>query len=211
MYIYNCVFGSLILWGVGCGVGWWWGGVVGWVGWWWGWWWWWGGGWDGVGVGVGWGVGGGWGVGVGWWWGGGGWGGGGPVVACPSQALVVLYRMLTIFPCYILTYVWDAVSIFNHFPGMFLFTDFAFRITDWTSCHGPQYLHAILRIISKGVSGLATDSPCGVWGRGWTTCLLNDSPLTAHILKWELVCKFRVRFHISIIISCLGSRFHALN
>ena len=32
---------------------------------------------------------------------------------------------------------------------------------------------------------------------------------SAHILKWELVCKFGVRFHISIIISCLGSRFHA--
>ena len=29
----------------------------------------------------------------------------------------------------------------------------------------------------QGVSGLATDSPCGVWGRGWTTCLLHDSPL----------------------------------
>ena len=95
-----------------------------------------GGGWGGWVVGVGWGGGGG--VGWGLWWpallrhwlsctgGGGGW----PVVACPSQALVVLYRMLTIFPCYILTSVWDAVSIFNHFPGMFLFTDFAFRITD---------------------------------------------------------------------------------
>ena len=73
-------------------------------------------------------------------------------------------------------YVWDAVYIFNHLPRMFLSTDFAFRITDWTCCHGP-HLHAILRIISRGVSGLATDSPCGVWGRGWTTCLLHDSPL----------------------------------
>ena len=75
---------------------------------------------------------------------------------------------------YIDFYVWDAVSIFNHLPRMFLSTDFAFRIT--ACCHGPQ-LHAILRIISRGVSGLATDSPCGVWGRGWTTCLLHDSPL----------------------------------
>ena len=73
-------------------------------------------------------------------------------------------------------YVWDAVSIFKHLPRMFLSTDFAFRITDWTCCHGP-HLHAILRIISRGVSGLATDSPCGVWGRGWNTCLLHDSPL----------------------------------
>ena len=72
--------------------------------------------------------------------------------------------------------VWDAVSIFNHLPRIFLSTDFAFRIPDWTCCHGP-HLHAILRIISRGVSGLATDSPCGVWGRGWATCLLHDSPL----------------------------------
>ena len=41
----------------------------------------------------------------------------------------------------------------------------------WTSC-----LHAILRIISRVVSGLACDSSYGVWGRGWTTCLLHDSP-----------------------------------
>ena len=27
-------------------------------------------------------------------------------------------------------YVWDAVSIFNHLPRMFLSTDCAFRITD---------------------------------------------------------------------------------
>ena len=34
---------------------------------------------------------------------------------------------------------------------------------------------------------------------------------SAHILKWELECKFGVRFHIFIIISCLGSRFHTCN
>ena len=74
----------------------------------------------------------------------------------------------------------------------------------WTS-----YLPAILRIISKGVSCLATDLPCGVRGLGWTTCLLHDSSFSAHILKWELVCRFGVRFRIFIIISCLVSRFHA--
>ena len=65
---------------------------------------------------------------------------------------------------------------FSHLPRMFLSTDFAFRITDWTCCHGP-HLYGIPRMISRGVSGLATDSPCGVWGRGWTACLLHDSPL----------------------------------
>ena len=102
------------------------------------------------------------------------------------RALVVLYRMLTIFACYVFDiYVWDAVSIFNHLPRMFLSTDFAFRITDWTCCHGP-HLHAILRIIGRGVSGLATDSPCGVWDRGWTTCLLRDSPLFGSHFKMRV-------------------------
>ena len=114
------------------------------------------------------------------------WAKGWPVVACPSRALVVLYRMLTIFACYVFDfYVWDAVSIFNHLPRMFLSTDFAFRITDWTCCHGP-HLHAILKVISRGVSCLATDSPCGVWGRGWTTCLLHDSPLFGSHFKMRV-------------------------
>ena len=43
-----------------------------------------------------------------------------------------------------------------------------------------------LMIISRGVSGLATDSPCGVWGRGWTTCLLHDSPLFGSHFKMRV-------------------------
>ena len=53
------------------------------------------------------------------------------------------------------------------------------------------------------------DSPCGVWGRGWTTCLLHDSPLFGSHSKMR-VGKFGVIFHI-FIISCLCSRFHAWN
>ena len=40
------------------------------------------------------------------------------------------YQMLTIFACYVMTNVWDAVSIFNHLHRMFLSTDFSFRVTD---------------------------------------------------------------------------------
>ena len=39
------------------------------------------------------------------------------------------------------------------------------------------FIYTILRIISRSVSGLATDSSCGVWGRGWTTCFLCDGPI----------------------------------
>ena len=40
-----------------------------------------------------------------------------------------------------------------------------------------SYLHTILSIMSMIVSGLGTVSPCGVRGRGWTTCLLCDGPI----------------------------------
>ena len=88
------------------------------------------------------------------------------MVACPSRALAVLYRMLTIFACYVLTYVWDAVSIFlttspDVFVHVLCYSNNELNKLPWTS-----YLHAILTIISRGVSGLATDSPCDVWGRG---------------------------------------------
>ena len=70
-----------------------------------------------------------------------------------------------------------------------------------TSCHGP-HLHAMLRIISRGVSGLATDSPCGVWGRGWTTCLLHDSPLFGSHFK------MRVGMWVWSDISCIYHFLH---
>ena len=94
------------------------------------------------------------------------------------QPLLVMYWLLCLGCCF----------YFNQLPRMFLSTDFAFRITDWTCCHGP-HLHAIhvLRINSRGVSGLATDSPCGVWVRGWTTCLLHNSPRFGSHFKMRVV------------------------
>ena len=35
-----------------------------------------------------------------------------PVVACPFRALVVLYRMLTIFACYVLTFMFGMLFLF---------------------------------------------------------------------------------------------------
>ena len=46
-----------------------------------------------------------------------------PLVACPSRALVVQYRMLTIFTWYVIINVWAAVSTVIHLPRMFPFTD----------------------------------------------------------------------------------------
>ena len=87
------------------------------------------------------------------------------MVVCPSRALVVLYQMLTIFAYYVLTYIWNAVTILTTSLGCFghglCFSNNGLNKLPWTS-----YFHALLRIISGGVSGVATDSHCGVWGRG---------------------------------------------
>ena len=40
-----------------------------------------------------------------------------------------------------------------------------------------SYLHTLLMIINRSVSGLVTDSPCCVWGRGLTICLLCNGPI----------------------------------
>ena len=110
------------------------------------------------------------------------------------QSLLVLYWLLCLGCCF----------YFNHLPMMFLSTDFAFRITDWTCCHGP-HLHAILRIITRGVSGWATDSPCGVWGRGWTTCLLHDSPLFGSHFKMSWYVSLEWYFmHLLFLASVHG-------
>ena len=43
----------------------------------------------------------------------------------------------------------------------------------------------------QGVPGLAVDSLCDVWGRGWTTCLLCGATLLGLFLfNLRLVCKF---------------------
>ena len=51
------------------------------------------------------------------------------------------------------------------------------------------------------VHGCAVDEPL-------VSCMIVH--FSAHISKWELVCRFGVIFHI-FFISCLASRFHAWN
>ena len=74
--------------------------------------------------------------------------------------------------------VWDTVSAHIHIPRMFLSVDYLYKkwIGQVTSPSLSDF-HTILRKIRRGVPGLATGSPCGVWNHGWTTCLLCDGPL----------------------------------
>ena len=62
-------------------------------------------------------------------------------------------------------YVWDAVSILNHLPRIF-----CPRILLFKQRTEQVTIHLIFTCYTEdnqqGVSGLTTDSPCGVWGRG---------------------------------------------
>ena len=85
----------------------------------------------------------------------------------------------------ILGCLWPLVSVLNyiltlgilrsvifHLPGCFCPWTFFLCVTSiyWT------------RIFYRGVSGFATDCPCGVWCRGLTTCLLYVGPLFGYLL-----------------------------
>ena len=63
-------------------------------------------------------------------------------------------------------------------PRMFLSLDL---LWEYRIQHGTNGLLCVTSsystwIYCRGVSGFATDCPCGVWCRGLTTCLLHDGP-----------------------------------
>ena len=64
-----------------------------------------------------------------------------------------------------------------HLPGCFCpWAFFFYRIQH--SANGPLYVTSSYStwIFCRGVSGFATDCPCGVWCRGLTSCLLHVGP-----------------------------------
>ena len=91
------------------------------------------------------------------------------------QSLLVLYWLM-----FGMLFIFLTTSLGCFVHGL-CFSNNGLNKLPWTS-----YLHAILRIICRGDSGLTTDSPCGVWFRGWTTCLLHDNPLFGPHLKMRV-------------------------
>ena len=63
-------------------------------------------------------------------------------------------------------------------PKMFLFLDLLWKYRIEHGANGPLYVTSSYStwIFGRGVSGFATDCPCGVWCRGLTTCLLHVGP-----------------------------------
>ena len=63
-------------------------------------------------------------------------------------------------------------------PRMFLSLDLLWEYRIQHIANGPLYVTSSYStwIFCRGVSGFATDCPCGVWCRGLTTCLLHVGP-----------------------------------
>ena len=63
-------------------------------------------------------------------------------------------------------------------PRMFLSLDLLWEYRIQHGANGPLYVTSSYStwIFCRGVSGFATDCPCGVWCCGLTTCLLHVGP-----------------------------------
>ena len=63
-------------------------------------------------------------------------------------------------------------------PRMFLSLDLLWEYRIQHGANGPPYVTSSYStwIFCRGVSGFATDCPCGVWCRGLTTCLVHVGP-----------------------------------
>ena len=63
-------------------------------------------------------------------------------------------------------------------PRILLSLDLLWEYRIQHGTNGPLYVKSSysIWIFCRGVSGFATDCPCGVWCRGLTTCLLHVGP-----------------------------------
>ena len=109
-------------------------------------------------------------------------------------------------------------------PRMFLSLDFLWEYRIQHGANGPLYDTPSYSnwIFCRGVSGFATDCPCGVWCRGLTTCLLHvGPPFGNRILKQQLGCRFDIMDNefffgvltyaiIYVLIHQIILRFHLL-
>ena len=87
--------------------------------------------------------------------------------------------------------------VFNNTPPprMFLSLDLLWEYRIQHGANGPLYVTSSYStwIFCRGVSGFATDCPCGVWCRGLTTCLLHvGPPFGNQIFKQQLGCRFDI-------------------
>ena len=124
------------------------------------------------------------------------------MVACSFWTLVVLYPVFTFNMCLIWLMFWILFLHLSTSLGCFCPRTIS-HISD---------LHNKLRILSRSVSGFITGSPCCVWGRRWTTCVLYDDPFSGlyfwndswriSLVSWRgILCRFLALFIFLYITS----------
>ena len=90
-------------------------------------------------------------------------------------------------------------------PMMFLSLDLLWEYWIQHGTNGPLYVTSIYStwIFYRGVSGFATDCPCGVRCRGLTTCLLHVRPtFWKSNFKQQLGCGFDIMDNKSFFCVC---------
>ena len=101
-----------------------------------------------------------------------------PIVSCSSIKSTT--RMLVIFGICSKQHFDTRYLVFYNTspPRMFLSLDLLWEYRIQHGANGPFYVTSSYStwIFWRGVSGFATDCPCGVWCRGLTTCLLHVGP-----------------------------------
>ena len=99
------------------------------------------------------------------------WGKGWTMVGCPLRARVSAQNFSTSLGCFC---QWTSFSdVLDMLPR-----------NSFTS-----YVRTKLRIINRSLPNLANDSPCRVWSRGWTICLLymGRGALLCLCCYWQLM------------------------
>ena len=98
-------------------------------------------------------------------------------------------------------------------PRMFLSLDLLWEYRIQHGANGPLYVTSNYSpwIFCRGVSGFATDYPCGVWCRGLTTCLLHVGPpfgnrilnnsWAVDLTYWTINQYFFVFWHMQLYMS----------
>ena len=145
-----------------------------------------------------------------------------PIVSCSlinSLRLGCLWLLVFVLNNTLILGIW--CSAISHLPGCFcpwiFFKNIGFNMVPSDPFMSHLQCSYSTRIFCRGVSGSATDCPCGVWCRVLTTCLLHVGPpfgnrllnnswavgLTLWIVYLHLFCIFGICNYI-----CLDTSYH---
>ena len=102
-----------------------------------------------------------------------------PIVSCSLITNLNTRMLVTFDSCFKQHFDTRYLVFYNtSSPRMFLSLDLLWEYRIQHGANGPLYVTYSYStwIFCRGVSGFATDCPCGVWCRGLTTCLLHVGP-----------------------------------